>query len=83
METDIPMHYREDFFRAVADTVSDPVTLVGKDFRILHHNKRVSNLYGSILRSVLRPCLVSGNPVKIASCVTFSKTVNLEKESKN
>jgi PAS domain S-box-containing protein len=52
METDIPMQYREDFFRTVADTVSDPVTLVGKDFRILYHNKRVSNLYGSIVGKV-------------------------------
>jgi sigma-B regulation protein RsbU (phosphoserine phosphatase) len=49
MDTDIPKEYREDFFRAVIDTVTDPVTLVGKDFKILYHNKIVSKIYGSIV----------------------------------
>jgi PAS domain S-box-containing protein len=48
MKADIPKQYREDFFRAVVDTVNDPVTLVGKDFKILYHNKIVSKIYGSI-----------------------------------
>ena len=52
METDIPKQYREDFFRAVVDTVTDPVMLVSKDFKILYHNKRVFNLYGSIVGEV-------------------------------
>ncbi len=52
METDIPKEYREDFFRAVVDTVTDPVMLVSKDFKILYHNKRVFNLYGSIVGEV-------------------------------
>ena len=49
METDIPKEYREDFFRTVVDTVNDPVTLVGKDFKILYVNKMVSKIYGSIV----------------------------------
>jgi sigma-B regulation protein RsbU (phosphoserine phosphatase) len=49
METDIPKEYREDFFRAVIDTVTDPVALVSKDFKILYHNKTISKIYGSIV----------------------------------
>ena len=49
METDIPKEYREDFFRAVVDTVDDPVALVSKDFKILYHNKMVFKIYGSIV----------------------------------
>jgi len=49
MKADIPKQYREDFFRAVVDTVNDPVTLVGKDFKILYHNKIVSKIYGGIV----------------------------------
>jgi len=49
MKTDIPKEYREDFFRTVVDTVNDPVTLVGKDFKILYVNKMVSNIYGAIV----------------------------------
>ncbi|MDJ0915960.1 MAG: SpoIIE family protein phosphatase [Desulfobacterales bacterium] len=49
MDTDIPKEYREDFFRAVVDTVTDPVALVSKDFKILYHNKTISKIYGSIV----------------------------------
>ena len=42
MATDIPKQLREDFFRAVVETVTDPVALVSKDFKILYHNKMVS-----------------------------------------
>jgi PAS domain S-box-containing protein len=49
MKTDIPKEYREDFFRAVVDTVNDPVALISKDFKILYHNKMVSKIYGSIV----------------------------------
>ena len=52
MEIAIPKQYREDFFRAVVDTVNDPVTLVSKDFKILYHNKRVFEIYGSIVGQV-------------------------------
>ena len=52
METDIPKQYREDFFRAVVETVTDPVALVSKDFKILYHNKMVSEMYGSIVGEV-------------------------------
>jgi sigma-B regulation protein RsbU (phosphoserine phosphatase) len=49
MKTDIPKQLREDFFRTVVDTVNDPVTLVGKDFKILYVNKMVSKIYGAIV----------------------------------
>ena len=52
METDIPKEYREDFFRTVVETATDPVALVSKDFRILYHNKMVSEMYGSIVGEV-------------------------------
>jgi PAS domain S-box-containing protein len=52
MKTVVPMQYSEDFFGAVVDSLNDLVILVDKNFKILYHNKRVSNKYGAIVGEV-------------------------------
>jgi PAS domain S-box-containing protein len=47
MEVDTSTMHGENLFEAVLDTVSEGVTLISKDLRILFHNKTMREIYGS------------------------------------